>query len=51
MGDLTDRLGSQGKCLRDPRRGQAGGKLAQHKCAEDDAHLLNAASQQFNNLS
>jgi len=25
--------------------------LAQHKCAEDDPHLLNATSQQFNNLS
>src|SRR5450759_2947121 len=28
MSDLPDRLGSQGKCLRDLRRGEAAGKLA-----------------------
>src|SRR2546422_3939779 len=31
MGDLTDRLGSEGKCLRDPRRREAVGELAQHQ--------------------
>jgi len=49
VGDLTDRFGSQGKRLRDFRRGAASGKLAQHECSEDDTHLLNATSQQFNN--
>jgi hypothetical protein len=51
MGDLPDRLGSKGNCLRDVRRRDAIGKLAEHQCAENDTHLLNASSQQFNNLS
>src|ERR1039457_2739715 len=50
MGDLTDRLGSQGKRLCDLRRRESVAKLAKHQCANDNTHLLNASSQQFNNL-
>ena len=51
MGDLTDRLGRERDRLRDARRRDAISKLAKHNGAEDHTHLLNATSQQLNNLS
>jgi hypothetical protein len=45
MGDLADRLGSQGESLRDLRGGHAAGQLLERQRAQDDAHLLNASSQ------
>jgi len=50
MSDLTDGLGRKRDCLRDARRRDAISKLADNG-AEDDTHLLNAPSQQLNNLS
>jgi len=51
MGDPTDRLGRERDRLRDARRRDAISKLAEHNGAEDHTHLLNATSQQLNNLS
>ena len=47
MGDLADRLRSKGERLRDLRRGETAGKLAQRKRPQDEANPLNAPSQQL----
>ena len=51
MGNLPDRLGSKGNCLRDVRRRNPICELPWHKRAEDHTHLLDTTSQQFHNLS
>src|ERR1039457_3072839 len=50
MGDVADRIGSKGECLRYLRCGETVGKLAQRKHSQDDAYLLNAPSQQLADL-
>jgi hypothetical protein len=45
MGDSADGLRGQGERSSDLRCGNAVGQLLQGKGAQDDAHLLNAASQ------